>query len=113
MALHAHPDDEIIEAPQRLASILEEDATDIRDGYTSRADITHRIDVGAFAAQRMTALAQHRSVLEGPGRFAKIAKTLRRIPAPLQARLFRWEWFAEEGRRPGPRGPLTDILDGA
>lgn len=95
------------------ARLLGYDATDIRDGYTSRADITHRIDVGAFAAQRMTALAHHRSVLEGPGRFGKIANTLRRIPAPLQARLFRWEWFAEEGRRPGPRGPLADILDSA
>ncbi|MFE3187606.1 PIG-L deacetylase family protein [Nocardia sp. NPDC059240] len=89
------------------------DATAIRDGYTARADITHRIDVGAFTAQRMSALAEHRSILDGRSRFARIARTLRRIPPPIQARLFRWEWFAEEGMRAGASGPLDDILDRA
>lgn len=86
------------------------DATAIRNGYTARADITHRIDVGAFAAQRMSALAEHRSILEGRGRFARIARALRRIPTPIQAQLFRWEWFAEEGLRPAASGPLDDLF---
>ncbi|MEV6072245.1 PIG-L family deacetylase [Nocardia sp. NPDC052001] len=86
------------------------DTTAIRDGYTARAEITHRIDVGAFTAQRMTALAEHRSILEGQSRFATIAGFVRRVPAPLRAKLFRWEWFAEEGLRPGPAGPLDDIF---
>lgn len=98
---------------QRLttpARLLGYDATEIRDGYTPRADITHRIDVGAFAAQRMSALAEHRTILEGQSRFGRIARTLRRIPAPIQTRIFRWEWFAEEGLRPETSGPLPDIL---
>ena len=86
------------------------DTATIRNGYTARADITHRIDVGVFAAQRMSALAEHRTILEGRGRFARIARTLRRIPTPIQRQLFRWEWFAEEGLRPGPSGPLDDIF---
>ncbi|MCU1648224.1 MAG: N-acetyl-D-myo-inositol-2-amino-2-deoxy-alpha-D-glucopyranosidedeacetylase [Nocardia sp.] len=90
--------------------LLRYDVAAIRDGYTPRAHITHRIDVGAFAAQRMQALSEHKSVLDGPGRFATIARTLRRIPEPIRAQLFRWEWFAEEGRSPAFSGPLDDIL---
>ncbi|MGW4243118.1 PIG-L deacetylase family protein, partial [Nocardia sp. NPDC004722] len=91
------------------ARLLGYDAAAIRDGYTARADITHRIDVGAFAAQRMSALAEHRSILEGRSRFARIARALRRVPTPIQARLFRWEWFAEEGVRRADSGPLQDL----
>lgn len=101
---------EIFLGPTAPARWLGYDATAIRDGYTARADITHRIDVGAFAAQRMRALAEHRSILEGRSRFGRIARAVRRIPAPIQARLFRWEWFAEEGLRSGPSGPLDDIF---
>ncbi|MFD3706578.1 PIG-L deacetylase family protein [Nocardia sp. NPDC058658] len=92
------------------ARLLGYDATAISTGFTARADITHRIDVSAFASQRMNALAQHRSVLRGGGRFAKIAHTLRHMPTPVQTRLLRWEWFAENGfQRPAP-GPLDDIF---
>lgn len=81
-----------------------------RTGYTARADITHRIDVGAFAAQRMQALAEHRSVLEGRGRFARIGQALLRLPNPVRNKLFRWEWFSEEGARRPASGPLDDIF---
>ncbi|MGY4103214.1 PIG-L deacetylase family protein [Nocardia sp. R16R-3T] len=86
------------------------DADAIRSGYTARADITHRIDVGSFATQRMTALAEHRSVLAGRGRFATIGRALLRIPGPIRAQLFRWEWFTEEGLRPATCGPLDDVF---
>ncbi|MGV9661830.1 PIG-L deacetylase family protein [Nocardia niigatensis] len=86
------------------------DATEIRTGYTARADITHRIDVGAYAAQRMNALAEHRTVLEGRSRFATIARGLHRLPAPIRTQLFRWEWFAEESLHPAPSGPLNNIF---
>ncbi|MEU8896131.1 PIG-L family deacetylase [Nocardia sp. NPDC048505] len=98
---------------QRLATParwLGYDATAIRDGYTARAEITHRIDVSAFAAQRLDALAEHRTVLDGGGRFATLARALLRTPKPVRARLFRWEWFAEEGRRPSVSGPLGDVF---
>ncbi|MBB5918252.1 LmbE family N-acetylglucosaminyl deacetylase [Nocardia transvalensis] len=89
---------------------LGRDTDDIRTGYTARADITHQVDVGSFAAQRLAALAEHRSVVTGSSRFATIARTLRRMPAPLRARLLRWEWYAEEGCRPPSSGPLGDIF---
>ncbi len=86
------------------------DATAISTGFTARAHITHRIDVGAFAPQRMNALAQHRTVLQSRGRFAKVAQTLRRIPAPIQTRVLRWEWFAENGFQRPASGTLDDIF---
>ncbi|MVU81607.1 PIG-L family deacetylase [Nocardia sp. ET3-3] len=86
------------------------DASAVGEGYTARSDITHRIDVGAFAELRLRALAEHRTVLDGPGRFATIARALRRIPKPLQTRLFRWEWFGEEGHRRLVSGPFDDIF---
>lgn len=86
------------------------DADVIRNGYSARAEITHRIDVGSFAAQRMQALAEHRSVLEGGGRFARIGGALLRLPKPLRDRLFHWEWFSEEGARRPASGPLDEIF---
>ncbi|MFD4461737.1 PIG-L deacetylase family protein [Nocardia sp. NPDC058480] len=94
-------------APARLFGYA---ATAIRGGFTARSDITHRIDVRAFAAQRLAALAEHRSILEGGGRFARIARGLCWIPAPVRTRLFRWEWFAEEGISPDVAGPLDSIF---
>ncbi|MEU0543397.1 PIG-L family deacetylase [Nocardia sp. NPDC005978] len=96
-----------LSAPARLFGY---DTSAVRGGFTARAEITHRIDVSEFAALRLGALAEHRSVLAGGGRFARVARGLRRIPAPVQARLFRWEWFAEEGVGPGVSVPLDDIF---
>ncbi|WP_067723493.1 PIG-L deacetylase family protein [Nocardia yamanashiensis] len=86
------------------------DASAVRQGYTARSDITHRIDVGPFTELRLRALAEHRTVLDGPSRFATIARALRRIPKPLQTRLFRWEWFGEEGHSRPASGPFDDIF---
>jgi len=86
------------------------DASAIRGGYCARADITHRVDVGSFAAQRMRALAEHRSVLGGRSRFATIGRAVLRIPKPIQTQLFRWEWFTDEGLQPPASGPLDDIF---
>ncbi|MFD3596210.1 PIG-L deacetylase family protein [Nocardia sp. NPDC058640] len=94
----------------RPARWLGYDTTEISNGFTARANITHRIDVGAYASQRMNALAQHRSVLEGGGRFARIAGVLRRIPTPVQARILRWDWFAEDGFQSPAAGPADDIF---
>lgn len=101
---------ELLQGLTAPARWLGYDGGAIRNGYTARADITHRIDVGSFAAQRMQALSEHQSVLEGRGRFARIGRALLHLPKPLRNQLFRWEWFSEEGARRPASGPLDDIF---
>ncbi|WP_040781435.1 PIG-L deacetylase family protein [Nocardia pneumoniae] len=81
--------------------------------YSPRSEITHRIDVSRFAAQRKTALSAHRSIIEGSSRFATIARALLHTPTPLLARIIHWEWFAEEGAAPTSSTPLSDIFQPA
>ncbi|MFD6161210.1 PIG-L deacetylase family protein [Nocardia sp. NPDC060256] len=77
--------------------------------YSSGAEITHRIDVSNYAAQRKAAVAAHRSIIEGSGSFAAIAKVLLRLPTPILGRVMHWEWYIEEGARPAGN-PLDDIF---
>ncbi|MGQ4599181.1 PIG-L family deacetylase [Nocardia sp. R6R-6] len=81
--------------------------------YIPRSEITHRVDVSAFAAQRKIALSAHRSIIGSSSRFATIARVLLRTPTPVLARVMRWEWFAEEGASPVANGPLDDIFQPA
>ncbi|GAA5086790.1 PIG-L family deacetylase [Nocardia iowensis] len=82
---------------------------DFESAYSARSEITHRIDVSRFAAQRKAAVAAHRSVIEGAGSYAAIAKVLLRLPTPVLGRVMHWEWFVEEGTAPVDR-PLDDIF---
>lgn len=77
--------------------------------YSAADEITHRIEVGAFASQRKTALAAHRSVLAGGSGFAALAKLLLRMPDRVLGRIMRWEWFVEAGGVPRTP-PLDDVL---
>lgn len=95
----------------RLSRIpLPNDPSALVSRYSPRSAITHRIDVAAHAAQRKTALAAHRSIIEGSSRFATIAKALSGLPTPVLARVLRWEWFAEEEAASTSATPLDDIF---
>jgi LmbE family N-acetylglucosaminyl deacetylase len=105
------------EGVQRLLRVLGRlrmtggyDADELWSGYLPRHAITHRVPVRRAAARRKRALAAHRSVVTGSSRFAFIATTLLRMPAPLLGLVMRWEWYAEEGAVRPDSGPLDDIL---
>lgn len=83
--------------------------SDLESRYSAGSEITHRIDVRQFAAQRKAAVAAHRSIVEGSSTFATIAKVLLRLPTPILGRVMHWEWFVEEGAGPVDH-PLDDIF---
>ncbi|MEU5758325.1 PIG-L family deacetylase [Nocardia sp. NPDC047648] len=100
----------LVRSLERLRVPFRYDPSVLASLFSPRSAITHRIDVAAHAAQRKTALAAHRSIVEGDSRFATIAKVLLRLPTPILARVMHWEWFAEEGATPGSGAPLDDIF---
>ncbi|MCX3286566.1 PIG-L family deacetylase [Streptomyces sp. NEAU-H22] len=61
--------------------------------YSSRAVITHRVNVRKFAKQKQAALAAHQSQVNGTGRLAPIMRALIRLPTPLFGLLLGREWF--------------------
>ncbi|MCC5474666.1 PIG-L deacetylase family protein [Streptomyces sp. NPDC059680] len=71
------------------------DADAVRTAFTSRAAITHTVDVRRFAARKQAALAAHRSQVSGTGRLAPVLRVLVRIPAPVFGLLLGREWFVE------------------
>ncbi|WP_433658379.1 hypothetical protein ACQPW1_40775 [Nocardia sp. CA-128927] len=80
--------------------------------YSAGSEVTHRIDVSRYAAQRKAAVAAHRSIIEGSGSFAAIAKVLLRLPTPVLGRVMHWEWYIEEDAQP-VANPLDDLFEPA
>jgi LmbE family N-acetylglucosaminyl deacetylase len=84
------------------------DLPDFQDSYTAKRDLTHRIDVGRHIRVKRAAMAAHatqsisESGLRTLGFFC-------RLPLPLFALAFRYEWFVEHGRRPD-RPLQNDLL---
>ncbi len=78
--------------------------------YTARADVTHRISVRAYAAQKRAAMAAHASQTAADGADRTLAAFLR-IPQPAYGLIFGREWFRDPAR---PRGlpVLGDIFEG-
>jgi LmbE family N-acetylglucosaminyl deacetylase len=66
---------------------------------SSRAAITHRVDVRRYAAVKQAALAQHRSQLR-KGRGGRLFRIMCSLPVPLYAALAGREWFVERRARP-------------
>jgi LmbE family N-acetylglucosaminyl deacetylase len=58
-----------------------------------RAEITHRIDVRAFADTKRRALTCHTSQLSGRTRMGRLARVLVRLPAPIIGLVLGREWF--------------------
>jgi LmbE family N-acetylglucosaminyl deacetylase len=76
----------------RLVVRLDEEA---QTWFTPRAAITHRVNVRRYARQKQAALAAHRSVVEGTGRFARLMRLLLALPTPVFGLVLGREWFAE------------------
>ncbi|MBB5134593.1 LmbE family N-acetylglucosaminyl deacetylase [Thermocatellispora tengchongensis] len=72
----------------------------IRAAFSSRAEITHRVNVRRFSAQKRAALAAHTSQLYGNGRAAPAFRTLVRLPTPIFGLLLGREWFIDPAARP-------------
>lgn len=81
----------------------------MRQAYTDRAGITHRIDVRGHLDQKLASMRAHASQAAGGGDTRMLAFSLA-LPRPLYRRAFGAEWFVEVGREPG--GPACgDIFD--
>jgi LmbE family N-acetylglucosaminyl deacetylase len=72
------------------------DLGQIRNAYSPRTAITHRIDVRRFAAQKRAALASHTSQIHGKGRSGVLFRMLVRLPTPLFGLWLGREWFVEQ-----------------
>lgn len=77
----------------------------VAGAYTARADLTHRVDVRAFAGRKRAAMAAHASQA-GADSGVRTLQVLLRLPRPVFARVLGHEWFRQPGRAPG--GPLLD-----
>lgn len=75
--------------------------------YTASADITHRVDVSAYADQKRRALAAHLSQAT-TGKGTRTLALLLKLPPVLFRRALGREWFVEPGRPPGE--DLDDIF---
>jgi LmbE family N-acetylglucosaminyl deacetylase len=70
---------------------------EIRNAYTPRSAITHRVNVRRHARQKQAALAAHRSFLHSGGRTARLARVMVAMPVPLFGLVLGCEWFTEPG----------------
>jgi LmbE family N-acetylglucosaminyl deacetylase len=86
------------------------DAEQLAGSYTGRGEITHRVDVRAFAAAKRAALAAHASQRTG-GRGPRTLEVLLRLPIPV----FRWalgtEWFVDRTMPVGARATHPFVTD--
>ncbi len=76
--------------------------------YTARRDITHRIDIRDELPVKRAAIAAHVSQATAPSG-VRTLRLILKLPRPVFARVFRYEWFVERGREPAPE-PLGDIF---
>jgi LmbE family N-acetylglucosaminyl deacetylase len=75
--------------------------------YTPRRALTHRVDVSRQLAAKRSAMSAHASQ-QGAETSVRMLTRFLRLPTPVFNRVFRREWFVEQGRRPGPL--LDDIF---
>jgi LmbE family N-acetylglucosaminyl deacetylase len=76
--------------------------------FSSRAEITHRISVRAFADRKRAALSCHQSQMEA-GNGPRTVTLLLKLPRPLFRRVCGTEWFTEYGVV-GQVKPMTDFF---
>lgn len=74
----------------------------LREAFSSRAELTHRVDVRPFLAQKRQAMRAHASQAAG-GDGARALRIYLALPGPVFRRVFGAEWFIEQGRPPAAR----------
>ncbi|MDR2985780.1 MAG: PIG-L family deacetylase [Nocardiopsaceae bacterium] len=86
-----------------LRFIVRYDVATARGFGTPRAQLTHRVDVRRYAAQKRAALAAHASQAwpTSGGRAGRAFWLLARLPVPIFALVLGTEWFAEPGLATG------------
>jgi LmbE family N-acetylglucosaminyl deacetylase len=80
----------------------------LRNSYSDRAAITHRIDVRRYTGQKRRSMAAHASQATGGSGPRTLAFFLK-LPNALYRRVFATEWFIERGRPPGG-APVADVF---
>lgn len=77
--------------------------------YSARSEITHRISVHRYAAQKRASLRAHASQTAADGGADRTLAALLRIPRPIYDLVFGWEWFIDLDHR----GPVSrDVFEG-
>ncbi|MGN6681374.1 MAG: PIG-L deacetylase family protein [Streptosporangiaceae bacterium] len=102
----------ISRAQRPLRFIVGFDVAAARGFGTPRSQLTHRVDVRGYAAQKQAALAAHASQAwpASGARAGRIFWLLARLPVPIFALLLGTEWFAEPGVAVGS-GYRSDVLN--
>jgi LmbE family N-acetylglucosaminyl deacetylase len=70
--------------------------------FSDRRAITHRVRVTGAARAKRAAMAAHASQHRADGQ-VRVLDRFTRMPLPLFALVFGWEWFVEPGRQPHRR----------
>ncbi|TDO51759.1 LmbE family N-acetylglucosaminyl deacetylase [Kribbella sp. VKM Ac-2527] len=83
-------------------------AADYEHAYTSRSDITHRLDVRQYSDAKRRSFEAHVSQASSDDGARTLALLLR-LPPWLFRRVLGREWFVEHGRRPGVP-PVDDLF---
>ncbi|HET6209019.1 MAG TPA: PIG-L family deacetylase [Jatrophihabitans sp.] len=81
----------------------------LRQSYSARAEITHRVDVRGYLDQKRAAMRAHASQAGG-GSDTRTLAWLLRLPRPLARLVLGTEWFVEAGVPPAASGPSDDIF---
>jgi LmbE family N-acetylglucosaminyl deacetylase len=115
LLLEATLDRRLLRRAVRLVSWLPNlpagfDTGTVDRSYTPRAELTHRVDVGAFSAQKRAAMAAHASQATAD-RGTRTLQVLLGLPGPLFDRVVGHEWYRQPGRVP-PRPLLDDVFAG-
>jgi LmbE family N-acetylglucosaminyl deacetylase len=85
------------------------DRSGIDHTYSARSEITHRISVRHYAAQKRASLRAHASQTAADTGADRALATLLRIPRPLYDLVTGWEWYVD----PDHYGPVSrDIFEG-
>jgi LmbE family N-acetylglucosaminyl deacetylase len=82
-------------------------AADYDAAYTAREDLTHRIDVRAYAEAKRRAFEAHASQASSD-EGARTLSLLLKLPPWLFRRILGQEWFVEHGR--SPANPATELF---
>ena len=94
---------------RRLAWVLPiPELPDLSASYTSRDDLTHRIDVRDHIRSKEAAMSAHVSQrTDAAGGDLRTLALILRLPRPLRRRVLRYEWFRE---RTAEAGELRDDI---
>lgn len=87
------------------------DLEGFKASYSARAEITHRIDVRRYAAQKRASMRAHASQSSADGGADRTLAAFLRIPRPLFDLVFGREWFIDPAHPEG-RPVSHDIFEG-